>query len=167
MDQTEAFLAIIVIGIDDDEGVVDNAAASEQSLTRTPGLGASFGYRKAVGKIIQLLEHVLAGADLFHLVADDLTEISLNVLANDEYDLIKAGRQSVVNRVIHNNLAGGAHMLQLLDAATEARANACGQNDKRGFHTVFSFVCVQNFPKGIVPRRDFFVKRCCRFCRRS
>ena len=60
-----------------------------------------------------------AGADALDAVADGLPERLFDVVADDEHDLVKARFDGVVDGIIHDDLAVGAHGRQLLDAAAK------------------------------------------------
>ena len=92
-----------------------------------------------LGQIIQSLVGVgnlnaQPGADFFDAVADDLAEGLLDVAADDEHDLVETGFDGVVDGVVHQDLAVGAHGGKLFDAAAVAGADSGGHNNQCSFH---------------------------------
>ena len=140
MRQHERLLAIVVVCIDNKEGLLYDITAGKHRLARAPGLFAVCRAGKALGKVVLFLKSVGHGADLFNSLANHLAEILFQIVTNDKDHAVKAGFQCVVNGIIHNNLAVGAYGRQLLDAAAKARADARRHNYKTGFHnSILSF----------------------------
>ena len=129
--------AVVVVGVDDGKGAVDQLLGGQHRLAGAPGLGAALG--KETGNIRQGLEavahlHALLGADRLDAVADDLPEVLFNVFADDEYDLIEARGNGIVNGVVHNDVPGAVNAGQLLDAATKPTADTgCHDNESSFF----------------------------------
>ena len=153
-------LAVVVVGVDDGKGLVQDVAAGQHRLAGAPGFGAACGQGGARRQVVQRLVgvghlHAQAGADLLDAVADDLAERLLNVAADDKDDLVKAGLDGVVDGVVHQDLAVGAHRRQLLDAAAVAGADAGRHNDQCCFHS--------SIPPGLPAGGSFFFLYCCIF----
>ena len=139
MQPDKGLLAVVVVGVDDGERLLDDALAGQHGLTGAPGLGASLRHGIPCGDILQRLKGVVdlnaqLGADLLNAVADGLLEGILDVVADDKDDLVKAGLDRVMNGIVHDDLAVGTHSRQLFDAAAEAGANACSHNNQSSFH---------------------------------
>ena len=126
-------LAVVVVGVDDGEGGVDEVLGGKDGLAGAPGLGPAL--RQGAGDIRQGLEavaylHAVGGAHFLDPGADDLPEVLLNVLTDDEQDLIESSLNGVVDGVVHNNMAGSVYTGQLLDAAAVPAADARRHNDQ-------------------------------------
>src|SRR5699024_2268487 len=142
MDLAEAVFAVIVIGVDDDKGGMDQLFGRQDRLAGAPGLGAPFG--KLAGDIMQVLESVVhrnavIGTDSSHAVPDGLPERSLDVFTNYKNNMVEASLHGVMDGIVHNDMPAGVHRFQLLDAAAKAGANACGHDEQSCVH-VFSFL---------------------------
>jgi len=126
-------LAVIVVGVDDGKGTVDMVLCGQNGLTGAPGLAAALG--KGTGDLRQRLEAV---GDLYtglgthglNAVADDFPEVLFDVPADNEYDLLKACGDGIMDGVIHNNMAGLIHSCKLLDSGAVAAADAGGHDHK-------------------------------------
>ena len=126
MDGTVDAFAVVVIGIDDGKGTVDQLLGGQHRLTGTPGLGAAL--RQLPGNVRQGLEavahlHALLGADRFNAVADDLPEVLFNVPADDKHDFIEARGDGIMNGIVHDDVSGAVNTGQLLDAAAKPTAD--------------------------------------------
>ena len=133
----KGFLAVVVVRVDDHEGLVQQALAGQNRLAGAPGLGAVCGQRHACGQIFLLLVgvgdlHTQTGAGGGNAVADRFAEGLGNVVPDDKDHLVEACLNGVVNGIVHDNLAVQAHGLQLLDAAAETAADARRHNDQGG-----------------------------------
>ena len=132
MDFAEAVFAVIIIGVDDDKGGVDQIFGRQYCLAGAPGLGAPFG--KLAGDIMQVLESVVhrnavSGTDSSHAVPDGLPERSLDVFTNYKNNMVEASLHGIVDGIVHNDMSAGVHGFQLFNAAAKTRADACGHNE--------------------------------------
>ena len=131
----ECSFAIVIIGIDDDKRLFHNAAAAQNCLAGAPGLCAAFGHGKAGRQVTEFL------INIFHLdlpgdaVTDHLTEFCFNILADNENHFIKARLLGIIDGIIHDHFAAGAHFCKLLDAFAKARANARRHDYKCSVHS--------------------------------
>ena len=145
MNGPEALLAVVVIGIDHNERRVHHLFGGQHRLAGAPGLGPPLG--EGPRDVVQVLEgvvhrHPMGGADGGNPVADDLPEFRFDVPADYKDHVAEPGLDGVMNRVIHDDMAGGVHRFQLLDAAPKAGADAGSHNEQCRFHRIFpSVVC--------------------------
>src|SRR5699024_2109176 len=132
MDFAEAVFAVIIIGVDDDKGGVDQIFGRQYCLAGTPGLGTAFG--KLAGDVMQVLENVvhrnpMGGTDSSHAVPDGFPERSLDVFTNYKNDMVETRFDGVMDGIIHDDMSAGVHGFQLFNAAAKTRADACGHNE--------------------------------------
>ena len=125
-------LAVVIVGVDDGEGGINELLGGKHGLTGAPGFGPSFG--QGAGDVRQGLEAVaylytVGKAERLDPIADDLPEIFLDILADNKENLVKSCLDGVVDGVIHNNMAGSVYAGQLLDAAAVPAADARRHND--------------------------------------
>ena len=130
----KTFFAVIIIGIDNRKGLMDNVLTCQNRLAGSPGLRPVCGLCKAARKIIQLLISICHISNLLDPITDDFLEILLKILADDENDPVKTSLQCVLDGVIHDDLSIGSHRLQLLDAAAKTAADTSRHNCKCCFH---------------------------------
>ena len=128
--------AVVVVGVDDQEGRVDVLGAAQQRVAGAPGLHAALGDGKAVRQHVQLL----VGVGHVHVLLDPLAyqalEVLLNLVLDEEDHALKARALCVVYAVIKDGLARGAHGVHLLQSAV-ARAHARREDDENGFLHAF------------------------------
>ena len=137
VDLHEGFLAVVVVGVDHHEGLVQKALAGQNRLAGAPGLGAAFGQGYALRQVFLLLIgvgnlHAQAGAGGGNPVANGLAEGLGNVVPDDKDHLVEACFNGVVNGIVHDDFAVQAHGLQLLDSAAETAADARCHNNQGG-----------------------------------
>ena len=130
----KSLFAVVVVGVDNGERLLDDALAGQHSLAGAPGLAAALGHGVPGGNVLQRLERVVdlnaqLGADFLDAVADGLFESVLDIVADDKDDFVKPGLDGVMNGIVHDDLAVGADGCQLLDAAAEAGADTSGHNN--------------------------------------
>ena len=130
VDYPKAFFAVIVVRIDHHERAVHQALDAQHRMSRSPGLHSAGRRPEALRKIFDLLEGILHSCVFFDAVADDPPEILLQIPADNEYHLIKACLQSVIDGVVHDDLPTRPHRLKLFDAAAEAAPDSCGHNNQ-------------------------------------
>ena len=136
----ERLLAVVVVGVDDGERLLNNALAGQHGLAGAPGLGAALRHGEALRHVLECLERIVdlnaqPGADLLNAVTDGLFKRLLNVVADDKDDLVKTGLDGVMNGIVHDDLAVGTDGSQLFDAAAEAGADTGGHNHQCSFHS--------------------------------
>ena len=132
---SECGFAIVIIGIDDDKRLFHNAAAAQNCLAGAPGLCAAFRHGEASGQVAEFLINIFHLDLLGNTVTDHLTELSFNILADNENHFIKARLLGIIDRIIHDHFAAGAHFCKLLDAFAKARANARRHDYKCSVHS--------------------------------
>ena len=133
------FLAVVVIGIDDDERLSEQLPGRQNRLTGAPGLFPVCGHLEAGGNVLHILEcimnlYIQASAQRLNPVANPAAEVRLNVLADDKNQLVESSFNGIVDGVVHDDFIIQAHRLQLLDAAAEPRANPGCHNQQCCFH---------------------------------
>ena len=136
--------AVIIVGVQHGEGAIHGVTGAGDGVTRAPRLGAALGNGVALGNLIHLLEHVLHLEVLLHAIADDLAEISLDLLLDDKDHLAETGLPCIVHGKVDDDVALIVHRGDLLQAA-ETGAHAGCHNDQYRFshNTCFSFYFIQ------------------------
>ena len=116
--------AVIVVGIDDAEGLVDHVPGAQNGVAGAEGLGALFGDVVELGDAVIGLVGVrhlhlaaVGGGELLHHVAAHGADQVQNLRLDDEHDLVKTGANGVKHAVLHQKLAVGADAVHLLVAA--------------------------------------------------
>ena len=133
--------SVIIIRVDDGKGLLNEALAGQDSLSRSPGLLPPFRQGDALRQIVQRLKgipdlHTQLGADRFDTVADDFPEVRFDLFADDKNDLTKTCPDGIVDGIIHDDLTMKANRLQLFDAGAISGTNAGGHHNKCLFHAV-------------------------------
>ena len=133
IDQPKADPAIVVVGVDDGKGRVNHVGGRENGMGGAPGLGAALGNGVALGQQIQLLIGVA------HRKSGPLgprahagLEGVLNGVLNNEYHRLKSRAAGVIQAVIQDRLAAGAHGLNLFQPA-KAAAHPGGHDHQNRF----------------------------------
>ena len=149
VDDTEGLRAVVVVGIDDRKGPVDELPGGQHRVGSAPGLLPAQGDAVSPGKALQLLE----GVGRVHAPADarahQLPEVRLQFPVDDKDNLLESGPPGIVDGVVDNALSVSAHGVHLLEAAVAA-AHAGSQDDQNRFLHM-------QVPPSIVPcspRRD-------------
>lgn len=108
--------------------------AGQDRVAGPPGLHTALRHRISGGQVVLLLEgtadlHSQSAADLPESVTYDLIEVLFNILPDYEHDLPEACLHGIMNGVIDNDRAIGAHRAELLYAAPESRTyTGCHNN---------------------------------------
>ena len=71
---------------------------------------------------------------LFQAVANNVTEIIIDIASNDENDSVKTRLHSVMVRVVDDELTARSNRPQLFDPCAVPRTNPGGQNDECSCH---------------------------------
>ena len=116
----EGLRAVIIIGIDDCKGAVDEVLCSQNGVAGAPWLDTALRHGEACGQLIQLLECVVHVHHFGHAVADGLFEGLLDLVLDDEDHGLKACTAGIVEGIIHDDLPVGAYRVDLLHAAVTA-----------------------------------------------
>ena len=100
MDGLEAFLAIVIICIDDDKRSLDGLLRCKHSLTGSPRLCTSF--RQSYRNVVDILEsvvysYVVRGANGGNAIADNLFEFLLNILTYNKYYMIETSLDRIMD----------------------------------------------------------------------
>ena len=129
--------AIVIICVDDGEGLVDQVLGRQNSLHRAQGFGTLGGDGAARRQIAKLLEGVFHLHSAFDHVAHQFAEAVLKVMFDDEYDLVEPRLHGIVDGVEHQHLVMRTHAVNLLVSAV-TRAHTGGHDNKRRvFHRGF------------------------------
>ena len=131
MDSLEAFLAIVIICIDDNERSINHIFRCKDGLTGSPRLCTAF--RKFSRNIVNVLEsvihsYIMRRTNGGNAIADDLFELFLDILANDKDHVVKASFDRIMDGIVHDNVIRSIYWLQLLDSRSEAAANTSCHN---------------------------------------
>ena len=130
--QAEAFPAIIIVGVDDGEGLLHRIAAAEDRVAGAPGFGAPFGHGEALWQSVQLLIDIRHRNLPGNAVANMFLKGFLDFLLDDEHHPAKPGGDGVVNGIIDDQLPAGTDGRNLLES-TEPAAHTGGHDNQRGF----------------------------------
>ena len=120
MNLYKCFLAVVIVCIDNNKGLVYYVLAAEYCLTGAPWLCSAFGNGKAVREVVKLLKCIFNLAYFLYSVAYNRLEILLKVVSYNKYNLVEACLQGIMYGIIHNNFTIRSYRLQLLDTAAEA-----------------------------------------------
>ena len=123
--------AVEVVGVDDREGLAHDPAGGADGVGGSPGLAPALGGGEALREVVEALEGEGGFGFSLELGEDLGAEVVLEVLADDEDDLAEAGADGVVDGVVEDGLAVGAHGVELLEAAVAA-AHAGGEDEEGG-----------------------------------
>ena len=135
IDGTVGVHAVVVVGIDDAERLVDEFPGTQHRVGGTEGLGAPLRYpveRRHGGEILKGVAHLHRLAlrrpqTRGHVAAQPLHQLQ-HIRLDDEHDLIETGPHRVVDAVLHEDLSVRTHAVRLLIAAI-AGAQARRHND--------------------------------------
>ena len=128
IDLFEAFLAIVIIGVDDRERSIYDIAGSEDGLTCAPWLGASFRENVSFRKICSLLERIIHLVFFPGTLFDVLSEDVLKVMLDYKADSAESGLIRIIKAEIHYYVALIGYLIELLIAAISA-AHAGSHDD--------------------------------------
>ena len=146
--QTIPFLTVEIIGIDYGKGTIHLFSGLHQSMGSSPRLGSPFRKGESARKRIQFLEHIVYIRNLLDSFSDNFPKILLNLFPNDKNQLVKSRIQSIVHRVIHNNLSGRPYLCQLLNSRTVAGTNSCCHHNQSRFLHLSTLSFALLFRKG-------------------
>ena len=91
-----------------------------------PRFLTAFGYFEPLGQIVQLLEDILHLDAVAEMLGIDFGfELLLKAVTDDKDHLAKTGTNGVVDRIVHDNLAIGAHAVHLFQSAVAAAHSGC------------------------------------------
>ena len=127
--------AVEIVGVDDGEGAIHDTTGAPDGVASAPGFFATRRRGEPGGQVVGLLEGV---ADFEARVggvarSDAGAERFLEVAADYEDDLGKAGLAGVTDGIVEDGLAVRAERVHLLEAAVAA-AQAGGEDDESGGH---------------------------------
>ena len=105
--------AVVVIGVDDGEGPMDQTAGGHDGMTGAPGLGAPVGDGVSGGHIGQLLKGVFHRHVPGQAVADGGVKGVFQLRLNDEHHGFKARAAGVKDGVVDDQLTVRAHGVDL------------------------------------------------------
>ena len=134
VDDLERLRPIVVVGVDDGKGAVDEGLGGQRRLGGAPGLGPPLWDGVALRQVVHALEGVSHIHMALHPGADALLEIRLDLMLDDENHRLKSRPPGVVDGIIQNDLVVTAYGVHLLAPAVAA-AHARGHDDEdRLFH---------------------------------
>ena len=138
--------AVIVVGIDNAEGLLDIGPRAQHGVGGAEGLGAPGRHgieRRQTGIVLHGIADLhrlpVPGRQAGNAVAAQRAHQVHHVVLDDEYDLGEACPNSVVNGVFHEDFAAGAYPVNLFISAI-AGAQPSRHDDKRCFHVCFLLV---------------------------
>ena len=130
---SESVLAVIVVGVDDGEGLVNLILCAHDGVHRAVGLGTLGRGNETAGKGIIFLIGV-GDLHLFgDLVADHFTEHLVHTAADDKNHLIKTGFDGIIDGVFHQDFTVGANAVHLFVTAVTGSESSC-HDQKRRIH---------------------------------
>ena len=133
----ESVLAVVVVGVDDGERLVNQVFRHQHGVNRAIGLRAPFRRNKAVRQGIIFLIGVFYLDLLGNLVANQLAEGVRHAALDDENYLIKSRRHCVIDGILQQNFAVRADVVNLLVAAVTG-THTGRHNQKRSTHIQIS-----------------------------
>ena len=122
--------AVVVVRVDDGEGLVDQLLGGQKRLNGAQRFGALGGNGAALGQIGQFLIGVLHVNLLGDQIADLRLELRFKAVLDDENDLGEAGLDRVVNGVEHQRFVVGTHAVDLLVAAVTGTHTGSHDNQR-------------------------------------
>ena len=128
----EGIAAVEVVGIDHEEGFGDDGLGGENGVGGAPGFGAAFGNGEGGGEVVEVLEGVFDVDSVGKAGADLVAELGFEIAADDEDDFAEASADGIEDGVVEDDFTGGAHGVELFEAAVTA-AHACGKDEEGGF----------------------------------
>ena len=147
-------VAVEIIGIEDDEFFIHDIAAGAKRVRGTPRLCTFRRSGKSVGKIIRVLEGIFDLYASAHAGTDGFLEFFQVFLLDDKDDLIEAGTNAIVYRIIDNKLAVMPDRVDLFKTAVTA-AQTGSENDSCHYNSlcdrrypIISFVITSFFVSG-------------------
>ena len=137
----EGLLAIVVVAVDHEEGLVDDLGGHQHGVGGTPGfLALGVERQEAGGNLVQLLGHedelqrgAVRALDVAVFARDGLLELLEEILADDVNDFAETGLHGVVDGIVNDGFAVRTDAVHLLESAVAA-AHAGGEDEKCGFH---------------------------------
>ena len=126
MHSLEAFLAVVIVCIDNNKRRIENFLGSKHGLTGSPRFRAAF--RQSARNIINILEciihcYIMGRADGSNTLTDNFFKLLLDILADDKYHMVEACFNGIMDRIIHDDVSSIIHRFQLLDSCSEATAD--------------------------------------------
>ena len=100
MDSLEAFLAIVIICIDDDERSFNYGLRCKHGLSGSPRLSTTF--RKFSQNIVDILEsivhsNIMERTNSCNAITDGLFELLLNILTDNKYHMIETSLNRIMD----------------------------------------------------------------------
>ena len=120
VDGLEGADAIVVIGVDDGKGGVDDLLGGQDGVTGAPGLDAALGDSVAGGQVLHLLEGVAHLHVVRHPLAYRLPEGGFDLVLDDKDHRLKARPTGVVEGVVDDKFSVGTHRVHLFQATVTA-----------------------------------------------
>jgi len=121
--------AVVVVGIDDGEGLLYRGAGYQHGVGGAPGFFAEFGIDARRHKAVFFLEHVCYRNAAFEAIADFFFKRGFDVFANNKDYFAEAGADGVVDGILYDGFLVGAYAVYLLEAAIAA-AHAGGEDNE-------------------------------------
>ena len=75
-----------------------------------------------------IYDYLMRRTDCRNTVSDHITELLLNVPADNKYHAVKARLDRIMDRVVHDDVTACVNGLQLFDTAAEAGADTSSHN---------------------------------------
>ena len=120
IDLSEAFLAVVVVSIDDCKRSVDDVSGRENCLACTPRFCAAFREgitRRKIGAFLESVVHfVLLAGTVFDVIFEDVFKVVLD----DEAHPAESCLISIIQTEVHDDIALFSYLVELLVAAVSA-----------------------------------------------
>ena len=129
VDFGECTLTIIVVGIDNGEGLRDYVSCADHSVTGPPWLFPALGHLVAFRQGVQGLIDIVYVEERSDPIADAFPEIVFHFFFYDEYYLAEACTVCIVQGVVNDDLSFIVNGNDLFWTA-ETAAHAGGHNDQ-------------------------------------
>ena len=126
-DNHECIAIIEVVAIDYTEWLLDHVLTHQHSVVGAPRLLTALRYAESLWQCIECLEAELTLYLTLVLSEDLRTELLLEILTDNPYDLAEASLNGIVNTVIHDGLAVRTQTVELFQAAVTATHTSCKQ----------------------------------------
>ena len=120
IDGLEGADAIVVIGVDDRKGSIDDFLCGQDGMAGAPGLDPTLGDGVTGREVLHLLEGVAHLHVVRHPLTYGLPESVLDLVLDDKDHRLKARPTGVVERVVDDKFSVGTHRVHLFQSTVAA-----------------------------------------------